>query len=216
MLFFSCAKGKKGGGLGLALALANSGGGSGSGSGSSSSSFDYKEDNVRNLESIAITDAETLYIGTSGGSSPSNNNIAASIQDKTNQLKKLFKITSTGAVLEVTYKNKKGETVEDIQVPSRILILSDTYLFFDFSDFSYLVNKKDGKTYEYNGSPLNQSSTIRGSFIENDTQGNIYFAEELDKKLELGTTTRNLIKLDVTDPNKITRKVFITSHPFII
>ena len=142
--------------------------------------------NVSKRLMLNITDATNLYIGKSSLTS----NRAVSSRESNNNVNKLFKITESGYVQEITYsyevveKDDEGnilktstETATDIQVPSDLVSLNSKYLIVCFDSDNYLVNKDDGYCYKYtNDIPKNfNNNSYCGENLVSDKDGNIYF-----------------------------------------
>ena len=142
--------------------------------------------NVSKRLMLNITDATNLYIGKSS----LTQNRAVSSRESNNNVNKLFKITESGYVQEITYsyevveKDDEGnilktstETATDIQVPSDLVSLNSKYLIVCFDSDNYLVNKDDGYCYKYtNDIPKNfNNNSYCGENLVSDKDGNIYF-----------------------------------------
>ena len=154
---------------------------------------------MTSLSFLDIADAETLYIGKSGASS---SNPSLFINKAEQKQEKLFKITEKGEVLEVVYKGKNQQEITNFGTPERFFKMNDEYLFFEFRDKSrYLVNKTDGKVYQFDSIPPRGEKNIK-----TDSAGNIYFQAAFSpQKIDL-------IQLNIQDPENITIKPLLPNN----
>ena len=126
--------------------------------------------NTQAIANINIVGAASLFI-----SSGSVTTSEIGVNEGTTTVNKLFKITSSGYVEEVSYKDKDGNTVTNENSPTGIYNVNASYVIVTFGFDqnnpmeSYLVRKADGAVYKIN------SSDTGCSFVMAPTQMSNYF-----------------------------------------
>lgn len=140
------------------------------------------------LSSMLITDAETVFIVPASSSSRSVSR-SSYTSSTTNTL---FKITETGAVQEVEYKDAENNSFTMTQQPVSIDNVDTNYVVFNFNSFGsnneptscYLTNKSTGAVYllgSASGTSYRQSkcplpqNTSKEKTILSDNKSNFYY-----------------------------------------
>ncbi|MBO4706510.1 MAG: hypothetical protein J5647_12305 [Spirochaetaceae bacterium] len=151
--------------------------------------YDYGNGNggSSELKYLAISNAKSLYIK----SNSSANYSARSASDSN----KLFKITDTGYVEEVSYLDEDGDEISIEKTPVAVNSVNDDYIFVGFGwnssiDNSYLVRKSDGAVFSLDnaGIPNGERNYINEQFIKTDNDNNIYY-----------TSSGKIIKISLND-----------------
>ena len=171
--------------------------------------------NVSKRLMLNITDATNLYIGKSSLTS----NRAVSSRESNNNVNKLFKITESGYVQEITYsyevveKDDEGnilktstETAIESFVPETINNLNNNYLLVCFTQDKYLVNISTGACYEWPSSiSIYDMATYAGAFggdyTYSDSNGNIYTVAH-------NSSNYGVYKLDISDLENISMSLY--------
>ncbi|MEN8134544.1 MAG: hypothetical protein ABFS18_03275 [Thermodesulfobacteriota bacterium] len=156
--------------------------------------------NSSELSNIDISGASSLFIAESSTASASMS--AATIGSTT---KRIFKITPDGYIVEVTIKDKKGQTFTYQYEPSAVYDVNSEWVIITFGGFSYprsgfLVRKSDGAVYELENSPSTNGYTFNNAKnIQLDAAGNIYYVN-----YGVNQNGAAVYKLDVSDQSNIT------------
>ncbi|QRO01900.1 hypothetical protein JRI60_24215 [Archangium violaceum] len=165
--------------------------------------------NVSRLSAINVVNARALFVAETSTAHQLSNGDAV-------QARKLFKITESGAIQEVTYRDEAGLEVTDIQTPVAVYNASRDYVIVCFgSDIynlqaCYLVAKGDGTAFslELAGYPLpQQQNFINSPTVTSDTAGNLYYLARDNDQGRASSPVVQLIRLDVQDPLAIKRTV---------
>ena len=163
-------------------------------------------DDTVTLSSMLITDAETVFIvpASSSSRSVSRSSFASSTTNT------LFKITETGAVEEVEYKDADNNTYTVTSQPVSIDKVDSNYIVFIFgSDESnptscYLTNKSTGAVYDLGSSdkkcPVTQGYMKRKK-IFSDNNSNLYYRY-------IPSSTSYLRQVNYSDPTAITASMY--------
>ena len=105
----------------------------------------------KNLKYLDLSNAKSLYI--SGSSGTSANNAAKSLSD-TQNTQKMFKITKEGYIQEVKYLDENKKEITITQRPTAIHPINDNYICVGFGwsvgdmNTCYLVRKSDGAVFD--------------------------------------------------------------------
>lgn len=171
--------------------------------------------NISKQLKLNISDARNLYIG----KSPLTINSAISRTSSNNTKNKLFKVTDTGYVQEITYtydvveKDVDGnivksytETATKTFVPQSINRLNEDYLIVSFISEKYLVNISTGACYEWPSSisiydMTKYAGAFGGEYAYTDSSGNIYTVAQ-------NNSGYGVYKLDLSDLNNITMSLY--------
>ena len=167
------------------------------------------------LQYIEITDAETLFIvqGSSSSRSVSRSSYSSSTTNT------LFKITETGAVQEVGYKDADNNTYTVTRQPVSIDNVDTNYVVFSFgSDKSnptecYLTNKSTGAVYLLGSAaspmdskcPLPQTNSKEKTILT-DNKSNFYYRYY---GFSNGNFPYYLRQVNYTDPTNIAATQYI-------
>ena len=172
-------------------------------------------DDTVTLSSMLITDAETVFI-VQGSSSSRSVSRSSSSSSTTNTL---FKITETGAVQEVEYKDADNNSYTMTQQPVSIDNVDTNYVVFSFGSNKvnptecYLTNKSTGAVYLLGSAasqleskcPLPQTNSKEKTILS-DNKSNFYY-------LYYGPSTGNsfyyLRQVNYTDPTNIAATQYI-------
>ena len=147
------------------------------------------------LAYIDVTDAESLFIVPGSSSSTTNT---------------LFKITETGAVEEVEYKDADNNTYTVTSQPVSIDKVDSNYIIFIFGTNEsnptscYLTNKSTGAVYDLGSSdkkcPVTQGYMKRKK-IFSDNNSNLYYRYS-------PSSTTYLRQVNYSDPTAITASMY--------
>lgn len=148
----------------------------------------------KKLSFLDIQDASYLYI-----EAPKQKSKSVAESKST-----LFKITTSGVVKEVTYKDGNGKEYQHVLSPTNIINVSDEYLIVVFDSEKYLIRKSDGAAYLL---PLQQEGGFSSiaSEITLDSKGNMYFLVNHDGH-------QSVAKVSISDPEKLTYETLTPSH----
>lgn len=169
------------------------------------------DDDPSILAKLGIDDATNLFIAPSVSSSSSIRSIFRSTESD-----KLFKITSDGYIQEVTYLDENDQEMTIINIPTAIYNVNTEYIIVLFGSEGYLVRKSDGAVFSLTdvGVPsdqLQQGNFINAEKIQTDVSGNIYYQITIYD----GESTTIVIKIDVTDPNNLTKTDYTPDTDYI-
>jgi hypothetical protein len=170
-----------------------------------------------NIAKMNITDAVNLFIAPAA-SAPSSSVTPPFTSARAavgNDQDKLFKVTEDGYVLEVSYLDENGNYITNFNIPQAVYNVDGNYVIVSFGYFQtgYLVRKSDGAVFSLDkvGVPFSDSQSSNhknAKIVQQDSSGNIYYGKDF----------RTIIKIDVSDPDNITKTDFIqtpdtrTSH----
>ena len=158
------------------------------------------------LAYIDVTDAESLLIvpGSSSSRSVSRSSFASTTTNT------LFKITETGAVEEVEYKDSDNNTYTVTSQPVSIDKVDSNYIIFIFGTNEsnptscYLTNKSTGAVYDLGSSekkcPVTQGYMKRKK-IFSDNNSNLYYRYS-------PSSTTYLRQVNYSDPTAITASMY--------
>ena len=158
------------------------------------------------LANIDVIDAESLFIvpGSSSSRSVSRSSFASSTTNT------LFKITETGAVEEVEYKDADNNTYTVTSQPVSIDKVDSNYIVFIFGSDElnptscYLTNKSTGAVYDL-GSSDNKCPVTQGYMkrkkIFSDNNSNLYYRYR-------PSSTNYLRQVNYSDPTAITASMY--------
>lgn len=163
------------------------------------------------LGKISISDAESVFIAPASSSASASNSNAASAS--TSSVNKLFKITPDGAVLEVEYTDKNGNTITQVNTPVSIYTVNEDYLIFCFgiNDINktdaYLTRKSDGAVFSLTelGLPYKMNNYyLNQNVIQTDSSGNFYFSA---RDNNYNNDARNVIRVNFQDPSNLLAQI---------
>ena len=182
---------------------------------SSSSSSTTTTTTISSLQYIDIIDAESLFIvpGSSSSRSVSRSSYASSTTNT------LFKITETGAVQEVGYKDEDNNTYTVTSQPVSIDNVDTNYVVFSFGSDKinptecYLTNKSTGAVYLL-GSAVSQLESkcpvpqfdSKDKMILSDNKSNFYYHYYAPIS---GASFYYLRQVNYTDPTSISASQYI-------
>lgn len=158
------------------------------------------------LSNIAITDASNLFIASISSSS------------RATTTNKLFKITESGYVQEVTIKesyidddgNEVESTTTSDYTPTAIYNINSSFVMVGFKYYYdtnyYLVRKTDGSVFTLDnvGHPVDfpqRDNFINSKIIQTDADGNLYYETIISET----AGKHKLIKIDTTNVNQLVK-----------
>ncbi|WP_257459639.1 hypothetical protein [Archangium lipolyticum] len=165
--------------------------------------------NVPRLSAINVVNARALFVAETSTAQKRSSGEAS-------QARKLFKITESGAIQEVTYQDEAGVEVKDVQTPVAVYNSSHNYVIVCFgrdiynAQSCYLVAKRDGTAFslEHAGYPLPQlRNFINSPAVTSDTAGNLYYLARDNSRSGATQPVVQLIRLDVQNPLAIKRTI---------
>jgi len=115
----------------------------------------------------------------------------------------LYKIDASGDLQEVHYSTGEGSIDVDKIIPlnADYLVMLGKFVINDKNYFSLLVRKSDGVVFDFTDYDLNMENWKLGeNFVKADGDGNLYYP-----------MYNQIQKLDITDPNNITRTDYMPS-----
>lgn len=158
------------------------------------------------LSRLGIEDATNLFIAP--GSSQALSLRAASTTNK------LFKITETGYIQEVTCFDENENEITITNLPTAIYDVNTDFIIVSFSNSSYLVRKSDGAVFslENLGQPYTGiNGFLNDKIIKTDSLGNIYYLVN-NRLIKINTTNpNNLSKIDYSPDTDIIDNFVVTS-----
>jgi hypothetical protein len=119
--------------------------------------------------------------------------------------KELYKITGGGSVEKVRYYDEENKEMSMKKEPSAVYNVNNEYTILVFgSDEGYLARKSDGAVFSLKdvGIPYSRGqfySYQNAKIVQTDSSGNIYYP----------STESTLIKINISDPNKLTKTDYI-------
>jgi len=143
----------------------------------------------KNLFRLNITDSESLFIVP-----------ADSVFKNT----KLFKITNSGIVEEVSYLNKRGNQIKKTFIPEMIFTIGNSDYFAANirnqynKTVTYLVRKSDGAVFDMNVCIEASEHNRAGGFLNSD-----YFAQDENNNIFF-KSSKQLFELNISNLNSIT------------
>ncbi len=151
-----------------------------------------------NLKYLAITDAKSLFIAR-----PETTSKSTGVTRQT-----LFKITTEGAVVEVSYRDSANNVISSQQIlPEKVLNLTEDYILVIFNSIDgsqnkpqLMVRKSDGAAFDATNMPAPSPDDYyyRKYFgrTQHDGNGNIYFKGNNNGMSEL-------IKVNISNPRNL-------------
>ena len=183
------------------------------------------------LNVMDIVDARALYIEDLSGVIPPTSLKGVDGSRSSGRSRKtppdasaLFKVTSTGAVLEVSCVDSAGATVTSEFTPSHIFDVNETYVMITFApadpgdpqESGYLVRKSDGSVFSFGDTwvPMPNVATFANTSTRTftDASGNIYYFTE---EFADGEWYGRVIKIDVSDPMNLTAERYSFETDFV-
>ena len=121
----------------------------------------------------------------------------------------VYIITNSGKVQEVTYLDRNGDKVTEVPNPVYVENIDSTYILIAFDTYptvTYLVRKSDGAMYDIGVSLyLDSWQTFYNKVLRKDNLGNLYFLVDADLDLSDYSSRTDILKLDISDPNALTK-----------
>ena len=154
------------------LLLASCGGGDGD---SDSGGDGGNTIGATSISAFAIADARAIWIGP-GDAATGVLSVDSVVSDR------LFKVTKTGFVEEVTATDSEGNVVTTLSTPTEIHNVNDEVLVISFSSTHYLVRRNDGAAFKLDVEPrlANGDSFRNRSMFRTDAIGNLYYPSSTD------------------------------------
>lgn len=144
------------------------------------------------LAKLDLRNSTALFIAPSSNSMKSSSTSGA---DNTVKRNRLFKVTSSGVVEEVSFLDENGNQIKNFYEPSMVYPISNSdYFVAKLGMGNYLIRKSDGAVFYLNADLSYRAENYENSeFIVQDASKNLYFIYN-----------SRVVKLNVSNPNEIT------------
>jgi hypothetical protein len=190
----------------LFLVACGGGGGGGGGGATTANSASSR------LSNMVITDSAALFIA------PSGSNYTASrvdtsfknVKNRTDNANTVFTVSDAGVIGEVSWTDEDGVEMTAIDNPIYLENINNGYMVVAFGpdlthlDSTYLVRISDGAMYDADASLyIPTSGFANNETIKTNSGDDIYFISQ--STTQPSNPTRDLIKINLSDPNSLTR-----------